>query len=88
MGISSPGSHLGRDPYRLHQFMARGAITKCCFRVPVDAVGALRYMRDRNGNELLGLGRQSSAGTDLPAERLEGFFRLGRKCAPFLGKFR
>jgi hypothetical protein len=45
-------------------------------------------MRYRDGNELLGLRRQSSAGKDLPAKRLEGFFRVGRKCAPFLREFR
>ena len=67
MGISPTGPHLGRDPDRLHQFLARGTITKGCFRVAVDAIGALRYMRNRNRDELLGLCRQSSAGKDLPA---------------------
>lgn len=87
MGISPSGPHLGGDPNRLHQLLARGPITKGGFRVPVDAIRALRYMRYRNGNELLGLCRQSSAGKDLPAKRLKGFFRLGHKGPPFLGEF-
>lgn len=87
MGISRPGPHLGRDPNRLHQFLARGAMTKGCFRVPADTIGALGNMRHRDGNQLLGLDRQSSAGKDLTAKLLEGFFCLGRKGAPFLGEF-
>ena len=69
----------GGDPNRLHQLLARGPITKGGFRVPVDAIRALRYMRYRNGNELLGLCRQSSAGKDLPAKRLKGFFVSGTR---------
>ena len=87
MGISRPGPHLGRDPNRFHQFLARSSMTKGCFRMPADAIGALGNMGHRNGNELLGLGRQSSVRKDLAAKLLEGLFCLGRKGAPFLGEF-
>ncbi len=40
-----------------------------------DAIGALRHMRDRNSDQLLGLHRQSSAGKDLLAKCLKGLLR-------------
>jgi hypothetical protein len=69
VGASRP--HLGGDPDGFHQLFARGAMAKGRFGVPPDAVGSLRDMGDRAGDQLLGLCRQRPFGEDLLAERLK-----------------
>ncbi len=87
MGVSAAGPHLRRHPDRFHQFFAGCSMPERCLRMAPDAVGALRYMRNRDGNQLLGLRRQRTIGENLLAERLEGLLRLGGKRPAFLGKF-
>src|SRR5215208_2627637 len=77
MGIGAPGPHLRRDPDRLHQFLAPSALAQRSLGVTLDAVWALRHMRDRYCNELLGLGRQRAIREHLLAERLEGIVDFG-----------
>jgi hypothetical protein len=53
MRISAPRAHFGRNPNGFHDLLLRGALAQGRLRVPADAIGALRHMRDRNGDELL-----------------------------------
>lgn len=65
VGASRP--HFDGNPDVLHQFLARGAVAERRFRLPFDVIGALRDVRHRNGDQLLGLLRQSDFDTRLRA---------------------
>jgi hypothetical protein len=44
--VRCPGTHLGGNPYRFHEFLLGRAFLPREFRVAADAVGGLRDMRD------------------------------------------
>ena len=52
-GIGAAGAHLGRDPDRFHQLLARGARTQGRLGMDLDVIGALRDVRDGDRDELL-----------------------------------
>src|SRR5690606_26920612 len=54
--------------------------------VALDAIGALRHMRDRDGDQLLGLGRQRAVLEHGLAELAEGGLRVGGELAPEIGQ--
>ena len=58
MRVGSARAHLGCYPDRLHKFLPRRAMPHGGFGVATDAVGALRDMSDRDGDQLLCLDRQ------------------------------
>src|SRR6185437_1505683 len=84
MRISAAGAHFRGDPDGLHDFLARRAMTQRSLGMTANAIGALRHMRHRNGNQLLGLRRQRPTCENLPAEVLKRFFGLGRQSPPLL----
>ena len=86
MRISASRPHLGGNPDRLHQFLARGTLAECRLRVSSDAIRALRNMCHRNRDQLLGLCRQRAVGEDFLTERLKSFLYVGSKGPAFLGK--
>jgi hypothetical protein len=60
MGVGAAGAHLGRDPDRFHQLLARGARTQGRLGMALDAIGALRDVRDGDRDELLCLARKGA----------------------------
>ena len=50
MRKGAPGPHLGRDPDSFHEFLTCRSGPQRRFGVALNAVGALRYVRDRNRN--------------------------------------
>ena len=46
MGVGAAGAHLGRDPDGFHQLLARGARMQGWLSVALDAIGALRDVRE------------------------------------------
>lgn len=86
VGVGAAGAHLGRHPDRLHDLAVLGTSALCEPGVAADAVGALRHVRDRHRNQLLGLLRQRPVGEDLFAECLEGVVGLGRELRPVGGE--
>ena len=61
VGASSP--HLGGDPNCFHEFLWRCTVAQRR-RMPLDAVRALRDVRDCDGDDLLGLCGQGPVGED------------------------
>ena len=84
--VGASGAHLGGHPYRFHQLLTCGAVPECGFGVPLDAVWALRHVRDRNRDQLLGFDRQRTVGEHLTAEGLKGFLGVGSQRTSLLGK--
>ena len=87
MGIGAAGAHLGRDPDRFHQLLARGARTQGRLGVALNAIGALRDMRDGDRDELLCLARKGAVREYLLAEGLERDMDVGRKPLADVGQF-
>jgi hypothetical protein len=71
MGVGPPGPHLGGDPNRLHDLFRACPLAARELGVPGDAIGALRHVGGRHGDQLLGLLRQGAIGEDGAAEVLE-----------------
>src|SRR5437773_2396821 len=84
MRVGSAGPHLGRHPNRFHEFLFGCALLHCEFGVATDAIGTLRYMRDRDRDELLGFRRQCAIGKYVLAKRPEGGVDFRRKLPSFL----
>src|SRR5690606_12702254 len=80
--ISSAGAHLRRNPDRLHDLLVRGTLSRGLLGVADDAIGTLRHMGHRDGDQLLGLLVQRARGEDLLAERLERRGRVRHQFAP------
>jgi hypothetical protein len=85
MGKRAARPHLGSDPDRLHQLLLRHTVSQRGFSVAADAVRALRYVRYRDGDDLLDLGGKRSIGEDLAAERLECLLGLRSERTAVLG---
>ena len=68
MGVGASRAHLGGHPDRFHELLGRGAFAKRGFGVAPDAVWALRDVRHRDRNQLLGLPGQRTVPEDDLAE--------------------
>ena len=79
--IGSARAHLGRHPDGFHDLGLRGTRFERRLRVPANAVRALRHMRHRHRNQLLGLARLCTVGKYGSAKSLEGVERLRRQFA-------
>ena len=64
-------AHLRGHPDRLHDLPCLRTFPAGELGVPLDAVGALRDMGNRNGDELFGLAVQRTVGEDGATELLE-----------------
>ena len=77
-------THFGGDPNRFHELLFGRSLFQCELGVSTNAIRALRHVRDRNRNELLGFRRQRTVGKDALAERPESAVDLRRKLASLL----
>lgn len=84
MGKGSAGAHLGRDPDRLHDFVAAGAFAAGQLHVALNAPGALGDMRDCNGDQLLGAGVERAGREHRLAEGVKGIVNCGGQRMPLL----
>ena len=64
MGIGTTCAHLGSDPDCLHDLCLARLVAQCRLGMALDAIGALRDMCDRHGDQLFGLLIQCSLGKD------------------------
>jgi hypothetical protein len=55
MSVGAPSPHLGGDPNCFHELLWRCTVAQRRFGMPFDAARALRDVRDRDGDDLLGL---------------------------------
>jgi SOS response associated peptidase (SRAP) len=85
MRVGSARAHLGCYPDRLHKFLPRRAMPHGGFGVATDAVGALRDMSDRDGDQLLCLDRQGAFGEYFLAECLKSVVDLGSELLARIG---
>src|SRR5918999_3742778 len=81
MGVSAARAHLRGDPDRLHQFLRRRAVSQRRLGASFDAVWALRDVRDRDRDQLLGLARQRAIPEHGLAELPERSLYLRRQLA-------
>jgi hypothetical protein len=84
MRVGGAGAHFGGDPDRLHHLGLGRTALQCQLGVAADAVRALRDVRRRDGDQLLGLGRQRAVGEGTLAESAERGIGLGRQLAALL----
>lgn len=66
VGVGRAGAHLGSDPDGFHDLLWQCAFLGCGFRVPLNAVGALGHMSDRDRKSIV----WSSAIARRPERRL------------------
>src|SRR5690348_5717386 len=69
--VRAAGAHLGGDPDRFHDLLVARTLAPCEPGVPADAVRALRGVRERDRDQLLGHLWQRAFGKDAVAERSE-----------------
>src|SRR6185312_14361178 len=81
MRIRAAGAHLRSDPDRFHDLLAARPLAKRGARMTADAVGTLRHVRDRNGDQLLRFGGKRSFGKHALAECAKGTRWSGSKTA-------
>jgi hypothetical protein len=86
MSVGAPSPHLGGDPNCFHELLWRCTVAQRRLGVPLDAVRALRDVRDCDGDDLLGLRGQRPVGEDSLAEGIECCFDVGSKGSSFLRK--
>jgi hypothetical protein len=83
MSVGAPSPHLGGDPNCFHELLWRCTVAQRRLGVPLDAVRALRDVRDCDGDDLLGLRGQRSLGEDSLAEGIECCFDVGARARRF-----
>ena len=71
MRVRSARPHLSGDPDSFHQLFGGRPFLNCSFGVALNAVGALRHVRDRDRDDLLVLSRQGAFFEDGLAEVAE-----------------
>jgi hypothetical protein len=81
IGASRP--HLGRNPYRLHQFLTRGAVAECGLGMPLNAVRALRHVCHGDRDLLLGLCRQRTVSNTWRLNAWKAFSVSGTRARRF-----
>src|SRR5690625_1819242 len=79
MRKSPSGAHFRGHPDRFHDLLVGGALLERLARVPLDAIRALRDVRHRHRDQLLGRAGQLAIGKHLGAEGLERFQRPRRQ---------
>ena len=79
MRVSRTSTHLGRDPDGFHDLVLRRSSLQSFLCVTAYAIGTLRHVRDRYGDQLLRLRRQRTIGESAGAESLERGERPGCK---------
>ena len=85
MRIGAPRSHLRRHPDRFHELFRRSTSAERGLRVPLDAIRALRDVRDRNGEDLLHFGRKRTLGENRLPKCLERRLLVRGQVAPSAG---
>jgi hypothetical protein len=88
MSVGAPSPHLGGDPNCFHELLWCRTVAQRRLGVPLDAVRALGDVRDRDGDDLLGLRGKRPLGEDSLAEGIECCFDVESEGSSFLRKSR
>lgn len=70
----------------MDEFLGSDACTLRRLGVTLDAVGALRHMSDRHGDQLLGFARERAVSEPRLAEYLKCCLGVGTEAAPLFGE--